>query len=210
MLQQIQNELEQIYQIPLNQAVEEFLLPEIAPSCVKENPWILHSDEALVVEQSEAHLDVGLWLSPDLLSWSQQNDLDDLSQQSNLMLVQKLGPLIEGVSHFMYLLWKAEKNVNVTQLEMELQAEVDKFVLLRKLFEEIPSGDLMNALFEDVKWNPVLEEKEQERYVTAVKLASQYCDYLRINHKMSDSEGILPELRSFYRMNQAEKIRHIS
>lgn len=210
MLQQIQNELEQIYQIPLSQAVENFLLPEIASTCVKENPWILHTDEALVVEQSEEHLDVGLWLNPDLLRWSEGQDWEDLHQEGSLDLVSKLGPLIEGVSHFTYLLWKAEKNMQVTQLELELQAEVDKFILLTRLLEATPSGQVMNALFENVQWNPSLGENEKERYVTAVRLASQYCEYLRNKHSILDSDSLLPELRSFYRMNQSEKIRHIS
>ncbi len=210
MLHQIQHELESLYQIPISKPVEEFLLPEIESSSVAENPWILHSDEALLVEQSDEHLDIGLWLNPELLAWSEKNDWDDLQHENDLQLVNKLGPLIEGVSHFMYLLWRAEKNMNVTQLELELQAEVDKFILLDKLFEKMPSQTVMKALFEGVSWNPALNDMEKERYETAVKFASQYCEYLRVNHLKEDPTVILPEIRSFYRMSQSEKIRHIS
>ncbi len=38
--------------------------------------------------------------------------------------------IVEGVSHFVYLAWRIGQDLPSTQLELELQAEVDKFALL--------------------------------------------------------------------------------
>ena len=51
-------------------------------------------------------------------SVSEESDLDSVCQ------------LIEGVSHFVYVADRARRNLPATQLELELQAEIDKYVLL--------------------------------------------------------------------------------
>ena len=43
---------------------------------------------------------------------------------------------LEGVSHFLYLIWNASFDRSVTLLEMELQAEIDKFVMLGIFLEK--------------------------------------------------------------------------
>lgn len=211
MLQRIQNELERIYEISCDHLVEEYLLPENSPEAIlPEHPWIHHSDEALLVEQNSENLDVGLWFNPDLLEWSSSKNWENLSLENDPEnVIRKMGPLVEGVSHFVYLLWKAEQNRPVTQLEMELQAEVDKYILFSSILNEENSIKIMQTLFEKVEWIPFLDNSEKERYETALKYASQYCDYLRQNRLKKSSEKFLPEIRSFYRMDQSEKIRHI-
>lgn len=212
MLQSIQNELQSLYQISCKEGVEDFLLPEDSPQKIlTSHPWIHHSDEALLVEQSHGNLELGLWLKPELLEWSQDLEWEQLKQEAQLMsALPKVATLIEGVSHFVYLLWKAGEDRCVTQLELELQAEVDKFVILSKYFMDISPRELMGCLFDNVTWNPYLGSEDKARYVTAVKLASQYCDHLRQHYSHFSEEKFLPEVRAFYRMNQAEKIRHIS
>ncbi len=211
MLGRIQNELERIYGISCSECVEDFLLTETTPSSILPiHPWIHHTEEALLVEQSEDNLDVGLWVKPNLLEWSGQQSWEELWEKDlSEDTLQKMGPLIEGVSHFVYLLWKAGRDHCVTQLELELQAEVDKFILFSSGWGKHQSRKVMQILFEEARWIPQLSDGEKERYHTAVKFASQYCESLRENYLNHSAEELLPELRSFYRMGQSEKIWHI-
>jgi hypothetical protein len=59
---------------------------------------------------------------------------------------------LEGVSHFLYLIWNASFDRSVTLLEMELQAEIDKFVMfgvfLEKQNKRLRPGQLRKLLFE--------------------------------------------------------------
>ncbi|MGH8247978.1 MAG: hypothetical protein ACREUU_16270 [Gammaproteobacteria bacterium] len=121
---------------------------------------------------------------------------------------------LEGVSHFLYLSWNATHDRSVTLLEMELQAEVDKFVVLSRYFEEhaetSPGGRLMRMLFQSVCFAPGLGEAEQRRYRRANRYAEQYCRRLEAGFlKSGNRKELLNDLRRFYRLPQREKIAYI-
>jgi hypothetical protein len=203
----IQKELESIYQIACPAQVDEFLLSEENRSqYLKKIPWIAHSDEVLLIEQAEDEIHVGLLLNPKLIDWSKTFRWED----ANLSQLNQIAPLIEGVSHFVYLLWRAEREQPVTQLELELQAEVDKFILFSRLTKSKEVEFLIPMLFSKISWLPNLHPTEQARYKIASRLASQYCQYLKTFYLVSHRQDqIYPEIRTFYRMSQLEKIRHI-
>jgi len=204
-LAEIQKEIETTYQIHCPFSVDEFLLDESE----RENflgriPWLAHSQEALLVEQENKDLHVGLLFDSQLLNWSRSQTLKDLA----LDHLAQAGPLIEGVSHFVYLTWRASQERPVTQLELELQGEVDKFILFSREGSSEQSEKLLQGLFCEVSWLESLAPEEKHRYETAVKMASKYCRFLKTRFPRQ-SEGFFPEIRLFYRMSQAEKIRHI-
>lgn len=117
--------------------------------------------------------------------------------------------LAEGVSHFVYVANRARQELPSTQLELELQAEVDKFVLL--VLEQVPydRGDALEThsrLYERVRFLHEPGTVLGERYRTANDLAARFARRLM---------GFGPEathatLRRFYRAGQAEKIRLIA
>ncbi len=204
----IQKEIQDLYQVSCEESVEDYLLACQKPArFLKQHPWLQHSDEALLVEQNEEALELGLWFKPALYRWGKSQDWQHLEDHSKSL--NKISTLIEGVSHFVYLMSRVNEEKHVTQLELELQAEVDKFVLLTRHLKHLPVSYLMENLFGQVTWNPHLDKNLQERYATAFRFAAQYCDYLKSN-SYPFSQELLAELRLFYRMNQAEKIRHIS
>lgn len=212
-LNAIQSELQSLYQVSCGECVEDYLLDGEKPALfLSKHPWLAQSDEALLVEQAEESLELGLWFKPELFQWGQRQDWGNLKPEEVLeeKSLPKWAALVEGVSHFVYLLSKAREERPVTQLELELQAEVDKFVLLSRCLGDAPIGVLLEGLFANVQWNPGLAPQEQERYSTALKLASRYCDHLKQQRFPLSERDLLPELRAFYRMNQAEKIRHIA
>jgi hypothetical protein len=206
-LAEIQKEIEATYQIDCPFSVDEFLLDESErESFLGRIPWLAHSQEALLVEQENRDLHVGLLFDSQLLEWSRRQAFKDLAFDSLL----QAAPLIEGVSHFVYLIWRASQERPVTQLELELQAEVDKFILFSRESSLAHSEKLLQGLFCDVNWLESLAPEEKHRYETAAKMASKYCRFLKARYLTPrQNEGFFPEIRLFYRMSQAEKIRHI-
>ena len=83
----------------------------------------------------------------------------------------------EGVSHFVYVAWNAGFDKPVTLLELELQAEVDKYVLCAWLLREQGAGrfprELHRALFERTRIDPCAAAGRTGLYRTASDYAAQ-------------------------------------
>lgn len=207
MLLEIQKQIETAYRVTCPVQVDGFILEETDRRILSRKiPWLTHSYEALVIEEDTEGLHLGLLFEPKLLKQSQSLEWESISPGQ----LQTVAPLIEGVSHFIYLLWQAEHEHPVTQLELELQAEVDKFILLSRSKSWKEKEELIDSLFSNIAWRTDLNPSEEERYKTAARLASQYCHYLvHQDFRPGREEEIDRELWSFYRMPQAEKIRHI-
>jgi hypothetical protein len=129
-----------------------------------------------------------------------------------------LGPfctLAEEVSHFVYLLFCARKSRSVTELELELQGEVDKYLnavfLLSLQNDGAVSSRLRELLFRSYRLAEGLPPERALRYRTASELAYRYCGYLESSFLRS---ARLPELaresRRFYRLGQREKLERIA
>ncbi len=161
--------------------------------------------EALWVVEAADELSVALCLADELRDGC---PLDDAT-------LDRYCALIEGVSHLTYLLDRAEGRRPLTLLEMELQAEVDKFVttwLARVEAQvELSVPDLHRRLFVECRLPPRECPDETSRYREANRLAHRYCGYLQDRFLGPDRvEGLMRELRRFWRMGMAEKLGHIS
>ncbi|MEZ4223615.1 MAG: hypothetical protein R3B13_21885 [Polyangiaceae bacterium] len=111
--------------------------------------------------------------------------------------------IAEGVSHFVYVTERARTRLPATQLELELQAEVDKFVLLAD--EQAENGRrLRERLFENVSFLHPEDSEAGQRYRMANDLAARFVSRLMA---MPNREERVKKLRRFYRAGQAEKIR---
>jgi hypothetical protein len=124
---------------------------------------------------------------------------------------------IEGVSHFIYVAQCAAADRTVTALELELQAEVDKFVSCVLLDAGHGPGprQLRALLFDDVHYANDLGPIERARYETANREARQYAGalerrYLRADGSGAEVNGMLNELRHFYRLPLEAKLGHIA
>lgn len=120
--------------------------------------------------------------------------------------------LIEGVSHFVYYLHKASLDCEITQLELELQAEIDKFLLLALLTtgnENIGTLQILDLLFDGYGLNEGMTEDQIIRYKTASFLARKFCFELSQQIKKNTVNEAIKEARLFYVLSQEEKIRRI-
>ncbi|MEQ8661727.1 MAG: hypothetical protein RLW62_13015, partial [Gammaproteobacteria bacterium] len=117
-------------------------------------------------------------------------------------------------SHFHYLVWNASHERQVTQLELELQAEVDKFVTAMRLLDEQGTGAaadaVHDALFTAVSYHEDLDAASDRRYREANHYAGKYCRRLTRRFPAQHREpSFINELRRFYRLPQNQKIRAI-
>ena len=148
--------------------------------------------EALLLRESDGELEMAL-----LVPCAAANENDGWLQ------------LAEGVSHFVYVANRARQELPSTQLELELQAEVDKFVLL--VLEQLPfdRGDAFEVharLFERVRFLHEAGTELGDRYRTANDLAARF-----VRRLMSCGPLVThATLRRFYRAGQAEKIRLVA
>jgi len=128
--------------------------------------------------------------------------------------------LLEGVSHFLYLAWNAHYDRQVSLLDMELQAEVDKFVfaaLETNALSSIGSGnidmdnrDLLERLYQQITYRDELTSDLKRRYETANEYAHMYCTWLTENFSLQHPDRRLAaELARFYRLNGSAKKQHI-
>jgi hypothetical protein len=119
--------------------------------------------------------------------------------------------IIEGVSHFVYLAARANEDRETTQLELELQAEVDKYVVLVATLgglDEPKSARLRGRLYDDVSFTDSAGTEVGERYRIANQLAARFVRRLERDFvRPGNVRALHGELRRFYRLGQEEKLR---
>lgn len=212
-LKQIQAGLEQLYQIRVEQNVESFVIDtqeskRFSPRTVIRSRL---ASEALLIKQSKGRIEVGLFVAKDILKTLEEHNpfttLDWRYLKSFLVA-------IEGVSHFVYFLKKVSQGLPVTQLELELQAEVDQYLLVCLLtFEQTKAMPtfLFSLLFDQDDWHPSLSEKERERYREANRFATKFCAYLERNYLICHRwQNALKAARRFYHLNHWAKIAQLT
>ncbi len=167
-------------------------------------------DEKLLIAEADGEANVSLYLEQRLLERLERND--PIAELNGENLVD-FWTAFEGVSHFTYYVWNAQIEKSVTLLEMELQAEVDKFVATALLLLRQGSRQprqLHRWLFDLPKFDERLDRAELDRYRHANHYAGKYCRRLAPALDRSPAgESVLRELRRFYRLSQTPKIAHI-
>jgi hypothetical protein len=122
--------------------------------------------------------------------------------------------IIEGVSHFVYVATRAAQDRRATALELEMQAEVDKYVVLAGDIESLDvarSAALRERLFERVAFADAAGSELGERYRVANRTALRFLRRLERTHVASRRFGELRrELNVFFRSGQEGKLRAAS
>ena len=123
MLNDLQKLLATIYDVPLPHDVAEFLLTDRAqlPQSAQDSG----TDEQVLVAEDGDTLWVNVYLEPALLARLESANPSEALHGGN---IADYWTALEGVSHFLYLAWNAMFDRSVTLMELELQAEIDKYV----------------------------------------------------------------------------------
>jgi hypothetical protein len=148
-------------------------------------------------EAEDGELEVGLVLDRQLLRRVAEAGLGSLLR--GIGLVDGL-PVVEGLSHLLYVAEAARRDKQVSGLELETQAEVDKLAVCLlhhwgtadRDFDELV--DRLYYRFELVTEEPRL----QRRYHTANRLALGFSRRLRPHVQARRLPGVRAELRGFW------------
>jgi hypothetical protein len=120
---------------------------------------------------------------------------------------------LEGVSHFLYVLWNTDRERSVSLLELQLQAEVDKFFAAAFLFAR-QQGRLPAALNEWLFGAPIFHARlpttSRNRYEVVNRCAGKYCVRLEQLFMCTRRKArLVDERRGFYCIPQREKLRYM-
>jgi hypothetical protein len=210
-LQQLQTLLAGIYDLPLSYDIYDFLFTERErlPQRVRDS----HTDEQVLVLDEGDTAAVGLFIDAALL---QRLAAADPLKTLNAGNLADYWTALEGVSHFIYLAWNAGHDRGVSLLELELQAEVDKYVsswwLLREQDPARYPAELHRLLFERSRVDSHLAGQQHELYRQANHYAARFCR--RLQRQLSaraapNRNDAVAELRRFYRLSRERKMTHI-
>ncbi|MCP5463765.1 MAG: hypothetical protein H7A33_01940 [Deltaproteobacteria bacterium] len=208
----IQEHIESLYGIKVGESACDYLIDrESVLTLIASNQAdVTLPKELFLVNNApeDETLEVALFLDHDLQqNLTTHNPLENLSRKN----ISDFCTLIEGISHFVYYLHKAALEHNITQLEMELQAEIDKFLLLSLLTrcEHLPTGQLLALLFENYQLHKHLGDEQIERYQQASQLAARFCHKISRDIQEKRMPELLQKIREFYPLSQQEKIDSI-
>jgi hypothetical protein len=208
LLNKLEAMLHELYALEVGYAVSDFLItdPSLAGSLDAGGRDV---DEKLLIAEADGQADVALYLEQELLDRLAERDpLTRLAADN----IADFWAALEGVSHFTYYAWNAARDKPISLFELELQAEVDKFVttgmLLREQTGREPSG-LHGWLFDSPTLAAELAEHERARYRRANRYAARYCARLLPTLAGDDEAAAQRELRHFYRLSQGSKLAHI-
>ena len=180
-LRRIQSELERFYGLERAPNVTRF---------VRDGDQ--GSREVVLLRESAGELQIALVLPPESNQIPAGGALSDVWLQ-----------VAEGVSHFVYLVERARISLPVTKLELELQAEVDKYVLSLGFSANDDRG-LLERLFDSPRFLDPENSEAGERYRLAHHLAARFVSRAVV---ANDRGRARERLRAFYRAGQADKIR---
>ncbi|MGR8919660.1 MAG: hypothetical protein ACU85V_08575 [Gammaproteobacteria bacterium] len=209
----LQEQLATLYETPLDHRVDDFLITDatLARALESETTHRRDNAERLLLRESEEGLDLSLYIDAEVIASLEACDPMACLADHNLndFLVA-----LEGVSHFNYVIYNACHRRQVSQLELELQAEVDKFVVVCLLLDRQGSsaaGDRFHdALFEHVSFDESLDADTGQRYRDANRYAGKYCKRLSRRFPAQHREpSFVNEIRRFYRLAQHQKLRRI-
>lgn len=205
-----------LYNVDCDYRIEDFLInkQKYAALC-RANPTTLnpYSKESMIIIRSDDEIYIAIYIDPEIIKNLAKIDLNKfrLTEEN----IQDLCIAIEGVSHFLYFFVHAISKVELSRFELELQAEIDKFVILTLCLigdcDNPLHGTIISRLFDRYTFLMGLKPEAKEIYRDASRMAARYCYSLRNRyiHPLLSGRELLDEVRDFYMLNHWSKISHI-
>jgi hypothetical protein len=212
-LRELQSLLGRLYDVDVDYDVYDFLVTDrraldgVMPRGDRDGP-----DEELLLAEASDGAGIALFIDPGVLR--RLEDADPLGALTEANLADYCTAL-EGVSHFLYSIWRLECDAPVSLLELETQAEVDKYAATIFLVADQQGGDypaqVHGRLFDRVNFDSRLEPEQYDRYRTAHRCAANFCRRLEsrfVSRGKAQVEALVRELRKFYRLGSTAKLRY--
>ncbi|MEJ8566401.1 hypothetical protein [Elongatibacter sediminis] len=210
MIERLQQQLHDIYQTGPGYDIREFLVTDArVAQALSGGNTLTRSGETLLLQEDEEGVAVSLYLDDRILD---RLDGDDPAAALRSGLLDDLCKVIEGLSHFNYVAWRASHDQTLSLLELELQAEIDKYVSTMYFALDEQDTDMLHGLhgqlFENVQFHAHLSGEQRERYRAASEYAARFCQGLK-PRLVRAGRKTRSELRRFFRMPLTDKISHI-
>lgn len=211
-LTRLQQGLQSIYELDICHDIHDYLITSREMAAFLDSGQSRRETrEKLLVHEDGEDLNLSLYLDQDIVERFADGAFPEGMDHTG---IQDYCLALEGISHFVYLVWNATYDRSVTLMEMELQAEIDKFVMLTDFLDQqsavLAPGQLRHLLFQSAYYHDDLDEREQERYRLASHYAQKYCQRLESRFSPNGRKDLwLNELRRFYRLNRKGKLDYI-
>lgn len=202
MITSVQKWIEGVYQLDPSRPLSQYLINHtmLVDYLGRDHP-LTQAEEVVIIKNDikneKDDVALGLYLHNSLLKRRQGTS----EHQTHQIIT-----ITEGVSHLLLILHHLRLGENFSKLELELQAEIDKFLFLRM-------GNLSQyaKLHLNKKSNlKNLSHSQKITYETARQLAYRYCMHLEKEYLAENSlSRLFVELRHFYRMNHWAKLRFL-
>lgn len=207
-LQHIAARLQEFYRLDTLPPLAPFLVDTAtAAALVGDHHFAAHApEELLLVGQRNADLEVALYIAPHVLDRLHRDDPLTALHRENLAA---FCTAIEGMSHLCCLLWKFQHGMPVTQLELEIQAEIDKYLFCAWLQAEqaTPRLPLHHRLFVHYSVADDLPVATAKRYHRASAIAHRFCRFLHARYIAPSRFGAMHRmLKEFYRLSHWQKM----
>jgi hypothetical protein len=208
MLRSLQGLLETIYDAPSGHDVRDFLVTERRHLPAERRA---HAAEEELEQRHRAYL--MLYIDAAVLARLRERDPLRALDGGN---IGDFWTALEGVSHFSCLMWNAGHTRGISLLDLELQAEVDKYItsfwLLRAQDPSHRPRELHHTLFMCTHVNQDLPPARQRIYATATRYAARFCGTLQaslLSSRPAQRRAAIAALRRFYRLTSMGKLRYI-
>jgi hypothetical protein len=212
LLNGLQAKLEEIYEIESPHRVHDFVIHDaVLAARLDTSDNARDLPEKLLIQQEGDDLALTLYLDEQTTRRLERHDPMAELNEGN---IHAFWTVLEGVSHFVYLTYNAEYERPVSLFELELQAEVDKYILAAHLLRQ-QGGDwnpqsMHHHLYRQAAFDDRLQAHELRRYRLANELAGRFVAFIEycFRRGMAGSR-ISNALRRFYRFTHHQKIRSI-
>ena len=170
-------------------------------------------EETLLIAEGRDGLDLGLYLDAGLLArLAASAPLTRLTDDN----LEDFCTALEGVSHFHCVAFSAARDWPVSLLGLEMQAEIDKYAVSVLLAGSQRGGALVRGLherlFAHIRFREDLDAALAALYAKANRYAARFCRKLEekfLSRRVARVPEMLAELRRFYRLGDAGKLRFI-
>lgn len=213
-LRELQSLLGRIYDVEVAHDVYDFLITDRRDLARWHDASAASgTPETLLVEECEGRIDLALYLDAALLERLAASAPLERLHDCNL---EDFCTALEGVSHFACVTWCASRGREVSVLGLEMQAEVDKYAVAVLVAGTQRGGALAHELharlFEQVRFRDDLAADARRMYEAANRYAARFCRRLEdrfLRRRNVRVDEMLGELRRFYRLGDAGKLRAI-
>lgn len=191
-INQIENKLKELTGCKHDLRSSDFIIPT-------------ENQNALIIKEQGNDADLAVCLQKDILERLGERDFPN---DFSFKLLPDLSVVVEELSHFNYYCENALLDQSLSELELEVQGEVDKFAYALECLHLKNAQDLKDQLFEvmfgELTLGGWVDESEVQRYYEAHQIARQFCRHVLDQKDRVDNwhRGF----KEFYQRSGAEKL----